>query len=265
MWQTIRRSRTKGSFGSYAAIGDSFTEGVGDPGPGGTFVGWADRFAVLLDDRRAGTHLPLRQSRRTRQAPRPDRRGTGPAREGTRPRPGDVLRGRQRHHPARHRPRRRRGALRTGGRRTRHLRRHGHGDDRVRHPRRARPAPSARQDRHVHRARPRHRRPLRLPRARPLVAQVRPGQTGLGRTTGCTSRPRATRVWHCAPPRCSAWTCPPTRTSRGRRCRRAARSKSAATTSNGRASTWCRGSAAGCGARSSGDHVEPKRPDLLPL
>ncbi|MCX4514213.1 SGNH/GDSL hydrolase family protein [Streptomyces sp. NBC_01619] len=45
------RSRTKGSFGSYAAIGDSFTEGVGDAGPGGQFVGWADRLAVLLDDR----------------------------------------------------------------------------------------------------------------------------------------------------------------------------------------------------------------------
>ncbi|MFF3246693.1 SGNH/GDSL hydrolase family protein [Streptomyces sp. NPDC002870] len=41
----------KGAFGSYAAIGDSFTEGVGDPGPNGMYVGWADRFAVLLDDR----------------------------------------------------------------------------------------------------------------------------------------------------------------------------------------------------------------------
>ncbi|MFV0126747.1 SGNH/GDSL hydrolase family protein [Streptomyces sp. HMX112] len=38
-------------FGSYAAIGDSFTEGVGDPGPDGRFVGWADRLAVLLADR----------------------------------------------------------------------------------------------------------------------------------------------------------------------------------------------------------------------
>ncbi|MDG4859784.1 SGNH/GDSL hydrolase family protein [Streptomyces sp. T-3] len=38
-------------FKSYAAVGDSFTEGVGDPGPGNTFVGWADRLAVLLDDR----------------------------------------------------------------------------------------------------------------------------------------------------------------------------------------------------------------------
>ncbi|QES46393.1 SGNH hydrolase [Streptomyces venezuelae] len=36
---------------SYAALGDSFTEGVGDPSPDGTFVGWADRLAVLLDDR----------------------------------------------------------------------------------------------------------------------------------------------------------------------------------------------------------------------
>ncbi len=37
----------------YVAVGDSFTEGVGDPGPDGVFVGWADRFAALLADRRA--------------------------------------------------------------------------------------------------------------------------------------------------------------------------------------------------------------------
>ncbi len=41
-----------GSVGSYVAVGDSFTEGVGDQGPDGTFVGWADRLAVLLADRR---------------------------------------------------------------------------------------------------------------------------------------------------------------------------------------------------------------------
>ncbi|NUR02439.1 MAG: SGNH/GDSL hydrolase family protein [Streptomyces sp.] len=39
--------------GSYTAVGDSFTEGVGDPGPDGGFVGWADRLAVLLADRHA--------------------------------------------------------------------------------------------------------------------------------------------------------------------------------------------------------------------
>ncbi|MFC8229748.1 SGNH/GDSL hydrolase family protein [Streptomyces sp. NPDC057287] len=44
------RNKQRGIIGSYAAIGDSFTEGVGDPGPGGTLVGWADRFAVLLAD-----------------------------------------------------------------------------------------------------------------------------------------------------------------------------------------------------------------------
>ncbi|MCX4782710.1 SGNH/GDSL hydrolase family protein [Streptomyces sp. NBC_01264] len=43
-------SKTK-TIGSYAALGDSFTEGVGDPGPGDTFLGWADRLAVLLADR----------------------------------------------------------------------------------------------------------------------------------------------------------------------------------------------------------------------
>ncbi|MEV6006570.1 SGNH/GDSL hydrolase family protein [Streptomyces sp. NPDC051976] len=38
--------------GSYTAVGDSFTEGVGDPGPDGAYVGWADRLAVLLADQR---------------------------------------------------------------------------------------------------------------------------------------------------------------------------------------------------------------------
>lgn len=46
-------SKGDGAIGSYAAVGDSFTEGVGDPGPDGTLVGWADRLAVLLSDQRA--------------------------------------------------------------------------------------------------------------------------------------------------------------------------------------------------------------------
>ena len=48
----------QGAIGSYAAIGDSFTEGVGDPGPDGTFVGWADRLAVLLADRLPEPGIP---------------------------------------------------------------------------------------------------------------------------------------------------------------------------------------------------------------
>ncbi|MCD9140940.1 SGNH/GDSL hydrolase family protein [Streptomyces albireticuli] len=43
-------SFSKSAIGSYAAVGDSFTEGVGDPGPDDTFIGWADRLAVLLSD-----------------------------------------------------------------------------------------------------------------------------------------------------------------------------------------------------------------------
>jgi len=34
--------------GSFIALGDSFTEGVGDPYPDGTWRGWADRFAAQL-------------------------------------------------------------------------------------------------------------------------------------------------------------------------------------------------------------------------
>ncbi|MGH3213807.1 MAG: SGNH/GDSL hydrolase family protein, partial [Trebonia sp.] len=33
---------------SFVALGDSFTEGLNDPAPGGGFRGWADRLAVLL-------------------------------------------------------------------------------------------------------------------------------------------------------------------------------------------------------------------------
>ncbi len=36
---------------SYAALGDSFTEGLDDPGPGGRYAGWADRLAGLLAER----------------------------------------------------------------------------------------------------------------------------------------------------------------------------------------------------------------------
>jgi len=39
---------------SFVAIGDSFTEGVGDPAPGGGFRGWADRLAGLLAARYPG-------------------------------------------------------------------------------------------------------------------------------------------------------------------------------------------------------------------
>jgi lysophospholipase L1-like esterase len=34
--------------GSFVALGDSFTEGLNDPGPRGGYRGWADRFAELL-------------------------------------------------------------------------------------------------------------------------------------------------------------------------------------------------------------------------
>ncbi|MCU7825858.1 SGNH/GDSL hydrolase family protein [Kitasatospora sp. DSM 101779] len=37
---------------SYVALGDSFTEGLNDPGPDGRYAGWADRLAGMLADRR---------------------------------------------------------------------------------------------------------------------------------------------------------------------------------------------------------------------
>jgi len=41
-------SVSAGQIGTFAAIGDSFTEGLNDRLPGGGFRGWADRFADLL-------------------------------------------------------------------------------------------------------------------------------------------------------------------------------------------------------------------------
>ena len=38
---------------SWIALGDSFTEGLSDAGPDGTYVGWADRVAAML-----GAHDP---------------------------------------------------------------------------------------------------------------------------------------------------------------------------------------------------------------
>jgi lysophospholipase L1-like esterase len=42
--------------GSFVALGDSFTEGLNDPAPGGGFRGWADRLAEML----AAEHPGLR-------------------------------------------------------------------------------------------------------------------------------------------------------------------------------------------------------------
>lgn len=39
---------TDSTYASYAALGDSFTEGLDDPGPAGSYRGWADRLAEHL-------------------------------------------------------------------------------------------------------------------------------------------------------------------------------------------------------------------------
>ncbi len=42
------RRASAATIGSFAALGDSFTEGLNDRLPGGSFRGWADRFADML-------------------------------------------------------------------------------------------------------------------------------------------------------------------------------------------------------------------------
>jgi lysophospholipase L1-like esterase len=39
---------------SWVAVGDSFTEGLSDIGPDGTYIGWADRLAIILASRSPG-------------------------------------------------------------------------------------------------------------------------------------------------------------------------------------------------------------------
>lgn len=64
----------------------------------------------------------------------------------------------------------------------------------------------------------------------------------------------------CVPVRSSGSRYPPIPTRSGRPCRRAPRSTGAATTSSGPASTWCRGSAAGCGASPPATMSAPSGP-----
>jgi lysophospholipase L1-like esterase len=49
----MRHHDHAGAIGSFAALGDSFTEGLDDPAPGG-FRGWADRMAESLAERVPG-------------------------------------------------------------------------------------------------------------------------------------------------------------------------------------------------------------------
>ena len=53
-WELMDKSELGSGIGSYAAIGDSFTEGLHDPGPDGGYLGWADRVAAALAAQRPG-------------------------------------------------------------------------------------------------------------------------------------------------------------------------------------------------------------------
>jgi lysophospholipase L1-like esterase len=50
----MAESDPRPGIGSFVAIGDSFTEGLHDPDPGGGYRGWADRVAGAMAQRRSG-------------------------------------------------------------------------------------------------------------------------------------------------------------------------------------------------------------------
>ncbi len=174
------------------AVGDSFTEGIGDPDPlrPGGHRGWADRVAEVLAasvDDFAYANLAVR-GKLIGQIARSDR-----TRPGAAPRPRHLLRGWQRRHPARRRPRRRRAAVR--GRRHPALLRRGdrrgvHGD---RHELHAGVPRHPRQGRDLQREHPRDRGALRLHRGRPVGAERGAGHAVLRRRPPALQRARPPR------------------------------------------------------------------------
>ncbi len=100
----------------FVALGDSFTEGIGDSepaSPGGTpRLGRPRRRGALA----AGARLRLREPRGPRQAHRADRRRPGRARARAQARPDHLLGRRQRRDPPGHRSRCDRGPVRGRGR-----------------------------------------------------------------------------------------------------------------------------------------------------
>ncbi len=269
------RNNQQHTIGSYAAIGDSFTEGVGDPGPDGAFVGWADRFAVLLADRlpapetSAGPddspHGNFRYANLAvrgrlldqivaEQVPRakelaPDlvsfcAGGNDIIRPGTDP---DDLAERYERAVA---------ELSEAVARS--------WSPPASTPGRPGPAPHARQDRHVQRPPAGHRRPLPVPGARPVVAALRPGPARLGRRPAApvARGPHPRRPARRPGPRHQVpadpdqpWPPQAQRTPYDTRRDNIQWAREYLVPWIGRR---LRG-------ESSGDHVEAKRPDLLPL
>ena len=224
----------------YVALGDSFTEGIGDPEPTvpGGHRGWADRVAEVLVAGHRG--LRLREPRRARQAHPADHRRAARARARAAPRPHHDLGGRQRRHPAGHRPRRDLGAVRVRDRATLARPR----DDRHLHRRRrrllARVPRHPRQGRDLQREPAHHREEVRLHRRRPVGPHRDPGPAHVGARPAAPELARpphgrahgARRAQRRERPRADEARAAPHAAPGGRRASR---------TSSGRASTSCRG------------------------
>ena len=104
------------TFHRYVALGDSFTEGVGDPDPSrpNGWRGWADRVAEVLATHSDDFGYANLADPRPQAAGDPRRAGGAGARHGARPR--HRPRRRQRRAPPQGRPRRARGGVRRSGR-----------------------------------------------------------------------------------------------------------------------------------------------------
>ena len=251
------------TFHRYVALGDSFTEGVGDPDPErpNGLRGWADRVAEVLATRTDDfgyANLAIRGRKLDGDPGRAGRAGAG-----ARARPGHDLRRRQRHHAAARRPRRAGRPVRRGAGPARRHRRPPPGVDGVRPGRLGDLPPRPRPVRALQRAGPRGRRPERRDGRRLLAdARVprlallghRPDAHGPGRPPADGDRgPRHPR----RPARHPGAELPPAATLTPREQRQAnlAWTRSFAV-------PWVHRRITG---RSSGDTVSPRRPDLGPV
>ena len=263
-WMNRRRS-----LGRYVAIGDSFTEGVGDELPDGTVRGWADLVAGVLSGgwvQRGpgrGAHR-VRQSGDPRKAARSHHRRA--ARPGARPPSGSghVRRRRERHAPPEVRCQLPAPALRPDDRTIDRLRCHGgplHRRRSVRRPAVRAPGPGHR--RSPGRRRPRGRQSAAV-RCWSTCGRSRSSATrGTGPPIGCTStRPVTARspAESSTRSRSTARPTGPPRSAQRSRPPRTARDELDFYWEY--VGPWVRRRLTGT---SSGDHRPPKRPVLAPL
>ena len=183
---------------SFVAIGDSFTEGLNDPGPNGQFRGWADRLAELLtadqpEFRYANLAVRGKYVDQVLADQLPFAVASGADLVTFCAGGNDILRPSADPDAIAERYEAGVAATARGGQR-------GHDLHRFRHPADPGAQVRARPGRHLQRSPARHRRPARLPAGGHLVHAGAPGPARLEPGPAAPLRRRDTAGSRCAPP-----------------------------------------------------------------